>query len=227
MPPTTINYTKSTLGRSFIGFYYIFTQIGRKVCHHGSSGSTDKVCPFFFSLSRNFKARTIASTFMEIVQKLHGVPKIIVSDRDPIFIANFWNELFSCLGTQLAHKSSYHPQCGGKNDIVNKCLEKYRCCFAYDKKTQRVKWFPLAKWWYNTSFHTSSQMSSFLVVYGYHPPSITSPLKGTTKVQEVEDHIGHQLEVLKPLKGNLVMAQNKMKQQTDQHRSEREFEVGD
>jgi transposase InsO family protein len=108
-----------------------------------------------FSLSHPFKESTVDTTFMEIVQKLHGVPKIIVSDRDPIFTRNFWTELFSCLGTQLAHNSSYHPQSNGKNEIVNKCLEGYLHFFAYDKQTQWVKWFPLVEWWYNTSFHTS------------------------------------------------------------------------
>ena len=29
-------------------------------------------------------------------------------------------ELFSCLGTQLAHSSSYHPQSDGQTEIVNK-----------------------------------------------------------------------------------------------------------
>jgi hypothetical protein len=43
----------------------------------------------------------------------------------------------------------------------------------------------------------------------------------------VEDHIEHQQEVLQILKDNLTMAQNDMKQQADQHRSERCFEVGD
>jgi hypothetical protein len=43
----------------------------------------------------------------------------------------------------------------------------------------------------------------------------------------MEDHIGNQQEVLKLLKDNLVMAQNRMKQQAYQYRSEREFEVGD
>ena len=51
-----------------------------------------------------------------------------------------------------------------------------------------------------------------MALYGYHPPSITSPLKGTTKVQAVEDRIGNQKEVLKLLKENLVMAQKRMKQ---------------
>ena len=36
---------------------------------------------------------------MDSVQKLNGNPKIIVSDKDPIFIEKFWIELFSCLGT--------------------------------------------------------------------------------------------------------------------------------
>jgi hypothetical protein len=77
----------------------------------------------FFSLSHPFKASKVATTFMEMVQNLHGVPKIIISDKDPIFTRNFWTKLFSCLGTQLAHNSSYHPQSDGKTEIVNKCLE--------------------------------------------------------------------------------------------------------
>jgi len=31
----------------------------------------------------------------------------------------------------------------------------------------------------------------FMALYGYHPPSITSPLKGHSKVQAVEDHLKH------------------------------------
>ena len=60
----------------------------------------------FCALSQPFKASTIATAFMGTIQKLHGNPKIIVSDRDPIFTGNFWTELFSSLGTQLAHSSS-------------------------------------------------------------------------------------------------------------------------
>jgi len=43
----------------------------------------------FCALSHPFKASTISIVFMEAIQKLHGNPKIIVSDRDPIFIGNF------------------------------------------------------------------------------------------------------------------------------------------
>jgi transposase InsO family protein len=181
----------------------------------------------FCALSHPFKASTVATAFMETVQKLHGSPKIIVSDRDPIFTGHFWTELFSCLGTQLAHSSSYHPQSDGQTEIVNKCLEGYLRFFVSDKQTQWFKWLPLAEWWYNTSFHTATKMTPFMALYGYHPPSITSSLKEKSKVQAVEDHIENQQQVLQILKDNLTMAQNRMKQQADQHRSERSFEVGD
>jgi len=92
----------------------------------------------FCALSHPFKANTISTAFMETIKKLRGNPKIIVSDREPIFTGNFWTELFSCLGTQLAHSSSYHPQSDGKTKIVNKCLEGYVCCFVSDKETQWV-----------------------------------------------------------------------------------------
>ena len=49
----------------------------------------------FCALSHPFKYSTISTTFMETVSKLHGSPKIIVSDRDPIFTRHFWTKLFS------------------------------------------------------------------------------------------------------------------------------------
>ena len=80
---------------------------------------------------------------METVQKLHGTPRIIVSDSDPIFSINLWTKLFSCLGTQLAHSSSYHPQYDGQTEILNKCLEGHLRCFVDDKQTEWVKWLTL------------------------------------------------------------------------------------
>ena len=85
----------------------------------------------------------------------------------------------------------------------------------------------MPEWWYNTSFYTTTKMTPFMELYGYHPPSITSSLRYQYKVQEVEEHIENQQQVLQLLKDNLTLVQNQMKQQADLHRSERSFEVGD
>ena len=44
----------------------------------------------FCALSHPFEANTLSTAFMETIQKRHGNPKIIVSDRNPIFTRNFW-----------------------------------------------------------------------------------------------------------------------------------------
>ena len=48
----------------------------------------------FCALSHPFKASTVATTFMEIVQNLHGSPKIIVSDREPSSLDIFGQNYF-------------------------------------------------------------------------------------------------------------------------------------
>jgi hypothetical protein len=60
----------------------------------------------FCSLYHPCKESTTATIFMEKIPNIHGVPKVIVSERNPIFNGKFWTEIFFCLGTQLAHNSS-------------------------------------------------------------------------------------------------------------------------
>ncbi|MBW0477183.1 hypothetical protein O181_016898 [Austropuccinia psidii MF-1] len=43
----------------------------------------------------------------------YGVPKIIISDRDPKFTSEFWTNLYDMLGTKVAFSTAYHPQTDG------------------------------------------------------------------------------------------------------------------
>ena len=51
----------------------------------------------FCALSNPFKVSTISTAFMETIQKLHGNPTIIVSDRDPISLEIFGQNYFLAL----------------------------------------------------------------------------------------------------------------------------------
>jgi hypothetical protein len=65
------------------------------------------------TLQHLFTTSTVAQIFMDQVFKLHGMPHSIVSDCDPTFTSNFWQELFKLQGTQLHLNSTYHPQTDG------------------------------------------------------------------------------------------------------------------
>jgi hypothetical protein len=123
--------------------------------------------------------------------------------------------------------TTYHPQIDGQTKFVNNCLETYLRCFSSENKNQWAQWFPLAKWWYNTSHHTTTHMSPFEVVYGQNPPLVLSYLLGVSKVQVVDQMLTVQEAILRTLKENLVMAQNRMKKQADQGGSKCQFAEGD
>jgi hypothetical protein len=98
------------------------------------------------ALQHLFTASTVAQIFMDQVFKIHGMPHSIVSDRDPTFISNFWQELFKIQGTQLHLSTSYHPQTDVQTEVVNKCLETYLRCFTSKNQNQWAQWLPLVEW---------------------------------------------------------------------------------
>ena len=65
----------------------------------------------------------IADIFMKEIFHLHGIPKAIISNRDPNFTGNFWKTLFKGLDTKLNFVTAYHPQMDGQTERVNQVLE--------------------------------------------------------------------------------------------------------
>ena len=48
----------------------------------------------------------VASLFLNIIVKLHGIARSLVSDRDPLFVNHFWHKLFRLSGILLRMSST-------------------------------------------------------------------------------------------------------------------------
>lgn len=87
----------------------------------------------FILVCHPFSAKTIATSFVKEVVRLHGFPRSIDSVRDKIFLSHFWMELFRLQDTQLHQSTTYHHQTDGQTEIVNKCVKMYLRCFCSEK----------------------------------------------------------------------------------------------
>jgi hypothetical protein len=80
-----------------------------------------KLC-HFAAVKKTCSAQDLAAVFFNIVYRHHGLPQVIVSDRDARFTGNFWQHLFKLCGTKLAMSSAYHPQSDGQTERANRTL---------------------------------------------------------------------------------------------------------
>nr|GEU81047.1 retrotransposon-related protein [Tanacetum cinerariifolium] len=65
---------------------------------------------YFMALSHPYTASSVAQVFLYTVYKLYGLPSYIVTDRDTVFLSNFWKSLFKLLKVELKMSTAYHPQ---------------------------------------------------------------------------------------------------------------------
>ena len=77
----------------------------------------------FIPIKSTYKDVNIVYIFMKENFRLHGLPKVIISDKDANFAGNLLKYLFQWLGTQLNFSNVYHPQMDGHTKRVNQVLE--------------------------------------------------------------------------------------------------------
>lgn len=181
----------------------------------------------FLPLAHPYSASTVAQEFIQGIFKLHGLPRSIISDRDPVFLSNFWEAFFKAQGTKLNKSTAYHPQSDGQTESLNKVLEQYLRCVIGDKPTSWLTALPWAEWWYNTTYHSAIQMTPFEALYGHPPPRIQPYFPGSSAVQEVDTQLRDRDTLIALLKTNLAKAHARMKHYYDQKHTEREFQIGD
>jgi len=68
--------------------------------------------------------------FLHQVWKLYGLPKYVVSDRGPQFVARFTRKLYRLLGIKLVSSIAWHPQTDRQTEHVNQELDQYLWLFV-------------------------------------------------------------------------------------------------
>jgi hypothetical protein len=67
----------------------------------------------FIMCHKTSNATHMSNLFFKDILRLHGLPRIIVSNKDTMFVRHFWRTLWKKLGKDLSFSLSYHPQTDG------------------------------------------------------------------------------------------------------------------
>ena len=71
----------------------------------------------------------LARQFLKDIFANHGLPQLIVSNRDSVFAAKFTKALYKALDIKRNLSTAFHSQADGQTERTNQMLEQYLCMF--------------------------------------------------------------------------------------------------
>ncbi len=188
------------------GFDAIFVVVDRlsKMCHVEPTTKT-------------ITAHGTAQLFRDRVFRYHGMPRDIVSDRDPRFTSSFWRELHHMVSVKLSMSSANHPQTDGQTERANGVLEDTLRHFVGPYQSNWDEYLAVAEFAMNSSWHESIQNIPFMLNYGQVPDDPTiAALRATNP--NVNQFVGKWHNQVARAKRCILAAQQRYKAHADRRR---------
>jgi RNase H-like domain found in reverse transcriptase/Reverse transcriptase (RNA-dependent DNA polymerase)/Integrase zinc binding domain/Chromo (CHRromatin Organisation MOdifier) domain len=173
----------------------------------------------------NVTAEGVAKLYLQSVVRYHGFARKLISDRDPRFVAGFWQELQKLLGTRVNMSTADHPQSDGQTENANKTLLQLLRCFASDNPSNWDQLLAMAELSYNSHVQMSTGKSPFYANYGRHP-TMPVDLKQAER-ERVEDLLLNIHTAVKEVKLKLAESQQRQRSQANKRRRDVQYHVGD
>ncbi|CAL8465899.1 g5435 [Coccomyxa elongata] len=170
---------------------------------------------------QTISAPQVADLFYDTIIVNHGVPKDVVSDRDPRFTSLFWRSLTGRLGIDLKMSTSRHPETDGQTERVNRVVGDTLRATEGDDQPAWDRRLTSIEFAINSKEHASTGFSPFYLNYGRHPvgpeTALTRQIKAIDNPAAI-DRLEEIARVHRAAKENLIKAQEDMKRSADKHR---------
>ena len=63
----------------------------------------------FLPVRTDYSLDKLAELYIREIVRLHGIPILVILDRDPRFTSRFWGKFQESLGTRLNFSRAFHP----------------------------------------------------------------------------------------------------------------------
>jgi hypothetical protein len=108
----------------------------------------------------------LAGTTLRAIIGPHGMPKSLVSDRDPRITARFWRELSRVLGSDVNLSTAQHPQSDGQSEREIQTLITALRSYVNAMGDDWDEYLPALELAFNSKQQASTGAAPFTLVYG-------------------------------------------------------------
>jgi hypothetical protein len=130
----------------------------------------------FVPCHKEITAKESADLFISNCYILHGVPKVIVSDRDPKFVGNFWQSFMGKLNTTINMSTARHPRTDSLPERVNTTMLTILKCYCEEYGIDWTSHLRMVEFYYRCLINEASTNSQFEVMYRYPPSTLADRL---------------------------------------------------
>ena len=178
---------------------------------------------------KSIGAQETARLFKENIFRHHGLPEVIIADRDPRWNSLFWRSVFQSLGTQTRLSTAYHPQTDGQTERANRTIEEMLRSFVHpfgDDWDERISELEFA---YNNSDQKSTKHSPFYLMHGFHPRTPIDLYNPQTAEETpvASTFVEQMLHAHQAAQASLEQASERQKMDYDRRRTRSSFATGD
>jgi hypothetical protein len=161
----------------------------------------------FVPTHNEINAEGTTDLFIKHVFSQFGLPDDIVSDRGATFTSKFTRTLMHHLQIKQKLSTAFHPQTDGQTERINSILEQYLRCYVDYQQSNWSDLLPIAQFAYNNSKHSSTNVSPFFAVHGYHPRLSISLPRTNKNSNSADDRVRRLHDVHQEMKFNIALAQ--------------------
>jgi len=148
----------------------------------------------FLPCSTDITGPGIAQLYLEHVHRWFGLPKKMISDRDPRFTSHFGKALLSKLGIAQNLSTAFHPQTDGLSERKNQWIEQYLRLITSSDPEHWTKWLDIASAVHNNRKNATTGLSPNQILIGYEitlAPSEMTPSNNQTVEDRIKDMMQH------------------------------------
>nr|GEV71461.1 putative reverse transcriptase domain-containing protein [Tanacetum cinerariifolium] len=180
----------------------------------------------FLSMRENDSVEKLTRQYLKEVVMRHGVPILIISDRDGRFASQFWQSLQKALGIQLYISTTYHPQSDGQSERTIQTLEDMLRAYVIDFEKSWDMHLPLVEFLYNNSYHTMIKTAPFEAMCGRKCRSPVCWAEFGDAQLTVNEIIHETTEKIIQIKKRIHAARDRQKSYANRRCKPLEFQVG-